>query len=187
MDATFGSEHLHSGQAVAPPVEAGRLRVDCDAVAGRDRVENRLGQVSVDDQDTRGDSIGVLIGGHVSEVGQPPHGGAVPPCLRILVAREASGDNFPRGGAAVWPRQALLVMRTPGATVQHGLTSCVLGCGVTGIAWEVGLLAGLAEGGVDLGTADLVVGTSAGSVVGAQLISGTPIEDLYPRPRAPAA
>ena len=50
---------------------------------------------------------------------------------------------------------------------------------MTGIAWEIGLLAGLAEGGIDLSTADLVVGTSAGSVVGAQVLSGVPIEDLY--------
>ncbi len=53
------------------------------------------------------------------------------------------------------------------------------GGGITGIAWELGLLAGLAEGGVRLGEADLVVGTSAGSVVGAQLLSGAPVEELY--------
>jgi NTE family protein len=53
------------------------------------------------------------------------------------------------------------------------------GGGVTGIAWMTGLLAGLSEAGIDLGDADLVVGTSAGSVVGAQLLSRTPIADLY--------
>ena len=53
------------------------------------------------------------------------------------------------------------------------------GGGVTGIAWETGLLAGLAEAGVDLTSADVVVGTSAGSVVGAQILSGVPLEDLY--------
>jgi NTE family protein len=46
------------------------------------------------------------------------------------------------------------------------------GGGITGIAWEWGVLAGLAEAGVRLGDADLVVGTSAGSVVGAQLANG---------------
>jgi NTE family protein len=65
-------------------------------------------------------------------------------------------------------------------------TALVLGGGgITGIAWEVGVLAGLAEAGVDLGSADLVVGTSAGSVVGAQLTSGTPLEDLYARQLEP--
>jgi NTE family protein len=53
------------------------------------------------------------------------------------------------------------------------------GGGVTGIAWETGLLAGLAEAGIDLTSADLVVGTSAGSVVGAQILSGVSLEDLY--------
>jgi NTE family protein len=46
------------------------------------------------------------------------------------------------------------------------------GGGPVGIAWESGLLAGLAENGVDLSSADFVVGTSAGSVVGAQLALG---------------
>ena len=53
------------------------------------------------------------------------------------------------------------------------------GGGVTGVAWEIGLLHGLAEHGVDLTAADLFVGTSAGSVVAAQLTSGTGIDALY--------
>lgn len=53
------------------------------------------------------------------------------------------------------------------------------GGGVTGIAWEWGLLAGLAELGVDLRDADLVVGTSAGSVVGAQVAAGLELEQRY--------
>ena len=55
------------------------------------------------------------------------------------------------------------------------------GGGVTGVAWELGLLAGLAEAGVNLREADVVVGTSAGSSVGAQVTSGTPVEELYER------
>jgi NTE family protein len=59
-------------------------------------------------------------------------------------------------------------------------TALVLGGGgVTGIAWELGILKGLADAGVDLTSADLVVGTSAGSVVGAQVTSGLPLDDLY--------
>jgi NTE family protein len=53
------------------------------------------------------------------------------------------------------------------------------GGGVTGVAWELGLLTGLREAGVDLGTAELVVGTSAGAVVAAQLTSGAPPEQAY--------
>ena len=55
------------------------------------------------------------------------------------------------------------------------------GGGITGIAWETGLLAGLAEAGVDLTAADRVVGTSAGSIVGAQVTSDLGLEELYRR------
>ena len=52
------------------------------------------------------------------------------------------------------------------------------GGGVAGIAWEIGVAAGLARGGVDLRLADLFVGTSAGSVAGAQLAGGADLERL---------
>ena len=65
-------------------------------------------------------------------------------------------------------------------------TALVLGGGgITGIAWEIGVLAGLADAGVDLTGADLVVGTSAGSVVGAQLTSGADLEALFARQLEP--
>ena len=67
-------------------------------------------------------------------------------------------------------------------------TALVLGGGgITGIAWEIGVLAGLAEAGVDLSGADLVVGTSAGSVVGAQVTCGAALETLYQRQLEPPA
>jgi NTE family protein len=53
------------------------------------------------------------------------------------------------------------------------------GGGITGIAWEIGLLKGLRDLGVDLTDADTVVGTSAGSVVGAQVAGGIPLEAMY--------
>jgi NTE family protein len=55
------------------------------------------------------------------------------------------------------------------------------GGGVTGVAWEIGVLAGLAEVGLDLTDADLMVGSSAGSLVAAQVAGGTPLEELYER------
>ncbi|PUA81570.1 patatin-like phospholipase family protein [Nocardioides currus] len=65
-------------------------------------------------------------------------------------------------------------------------TALVLGGGgITGIAWEVGILAGLAAEGVDLTGADRIIGTSAGSVVGVQVTSGTPIADLYDEQLSP--
>lgn len=55
----------------------------------------------------------------------------------------------------------------------------VLGAGgPVGIAWETGLLAGLAQAGVDLSDADFIVGTSAGSIVGAQIAMGKAPGDL---------
>lgn len=53
------------------------------------------------------------------------------------------------------------------------------GGGITGVAWEWGLLAGLAELGIDLTAADLVLGTSAGSVVGASVATGLDVEARY--------
>ncbi len=53
------------------------------------------------------------------------------------------------------------------------------GGGVTGVAWEIGLLAGLADRGIQLEVADLLVGTSAGAVVGAQLAWGADLAQLY--------
>jgi NTE family protein len=53
------------------------------------------------------------------------------------------------------------------------------GGGVTGVAWEIGLLLGLAERGVDLTAADLFVGTSAGAVTAAQVTTGVPLERMF--------
>lgn len=54
------------------------------------------------------------------------------------------------------------------------------GGGVTGIAWETGVLLGLEESGQGVvSSADLIVGTSAGSTVGAQVLAGTSLYDLY--------
>jgi NTE family protein len=60
------------------------------------------------------------------------------------------------------------------------------GGGIAGIAWEMGILAGLADGGMDVTGADLVVGTSAGSTVAAQVTSGVPLADLFDRLVGPA-
>lgn len=53
------------------------------------------------------------------------------------------------------------------------------GGGPVGIAWETGLLAGLAESGADVSGADWILGTSAGSVAGVLLATGrTPAQML---------
>jgi len=69
-----------------------------------------------------------------------------------------------------------------------GRSALVLGGGgVTGIAWETGLLAGLAELGIDLAAADVIIGTSAGSVVGTDIASGQELGALYRAQLAPPA
>jgi len=52
------------------------------------------------------------------------------------------------------------------------------GGGSAGNAWEVGVLAGLFEAGLDLTQAELIIGTSAGSTAAAQIASTPPPELL---------
>ncbi|HSP36706.1 MAG TPA: patatin-like phospholipase family protein [Frankiaceae bacterium] len=59
-------------------------------------------------------------------------------------------------------------------------TALVLGGGgLAGIAWELGVLLGLQEAGVPVAEADLVVGTLAGSVVGALVAGGADLVERY--------
>jgi NTE family protein len=60
------------------------------------------------------------------------------------------------------------------------------GGGVAGISWITGLLAGLAEAGQDVTGADVVIGTSAGANVAAQLGSGLSLDELFARQVDPA-
>ena len=59
------------------------------------------------------------------------------------------------------------------------------GGGVAGIAWATGMVAGLARAGLDWSAADGFIGTSAGSVVGAQLALDVPVERLLEQQMAP--
>jgi NTE family protein len=52
------------------------------------------------------------------------------------------------------------------------------GGGVVGTAWMTGLVSGLRHGGVDLAEADVIVGTSAGSIVGTMLATGQNLDSL---------
>jgi len=58
-------------------------------------------------------------------------------------------------------------------------TALVLGGGgSTGNAWLIGVVAGLFEAGLDVTTADLIIGTSAGATAAAQ-VTGAPPPELY--------
>jgi NTE family protein len=60
-----------------------------------------------------------------------------------------------------------------------GARALVLGgAGSAGNAWLIGVVAGLFEAGLDLTTADLTIGTSAGSTTAAQIASAAPTELL---------
>jgi NTE family protein len=52
------------------------------------------------------------------------------------------------------------------------------GGGSAGNAWEIGVIAGLSEAGLDVTGADLIIGTSAGSTAAAQITSAAPAELL---------
>ncbi len=60
------------------------------------------------------------------------------------------------------------------------------GGGLSGVAWETGVLAGLGAGGADVTTADYLLGTSAGATVTAQIGSGLPVAELFDRQTVPA-
>ncbi len=71
-------------------------------------------------------------------------------------------------------------------TKETGTRALVLGGGsVAGVAWELGIITGLHEKNVDVRGADIIIGTSAGSLVGAQIISGTDLESLFASQLAP--
>lgn len=59
-----------------------------------------------------------------------------------------------------------------------GTALVIGGGGSTGNAWALGVLAGLADGGLDVTDADVVVGTSAGSTTAVQALSGA-VGELY--------
>ncbi len=71
-----------------------------------------------------------------------------------------------------------------GVSEHNSRTALVLGGGgSTGNAWLIGVVAGLFDAGLDVTTADLTIGTSAGSTAAAQLAGATPTELLAAAPQ----
>ena len=71
------------------------------------------------------------------------------------------------------------VRRTSYPQVVHNVALVLGGGGAAGNAWEIGIIAGLAEAGLDMTeAADLVIGTSAGATAAAQVRSGIPPAEL---------
>ena len=75
------------------------------------------------------------------------------------------------------PDQQVDALRHAGNSNKRALV--LAGGGAAGNAWELGLIAGLSDAGVDVTEADLIIGTSAGSTVAAQITSGTRPVELY--------
>jgi NTE family protein len=73
--------------------------------------------------------------------------------------------------------------------VAHRLALVLAGGGIAGVAWETGFLLGVQDrapaAARRLLDADLLLGTSAGSTVAAQVSSGLGLEELYARQLAP--
>jgi NTE family protein len=71
------------------------------------------------------------------------------------------------------------VRRTSHPQVAHNVALVLGGGGAAGNAWEIGIVAGLADAGFDMTeSADLVVGTSAGATAAAQVRSGITATEL---------
>ncbi|MCU1613714.1 MAG: Patatin [Frankiales bacterium] len=100
----------------------------------------------------------------------------------MITQPDVSGEQ---GQALLWTTSGRpLVVSCRGRPADTAVMKRALvlaGGGVAGIAWELGLLDGLACSGIDVTDADLLIGTSAGSEVGAQILSGTPLGELVER------
>jgi NTE family protein len=76
--------------------------------------------------------------------------------------------------------------KSPSVSARHSRALVLGGGGPVGRAWATGLAQGFAKQGIDFGAADLIIGTSAGAVVGAQLALkqslGAPPDVVAPPP-----
>lgn len=63
------------------------------------------------------------------------------------------------------------------STIRRALV--LAGGGYVASSWEIGLVAGMADAGLDVRNADLFVGTSSGARVALDLTSGKPLEEFY--------
>jgi NTE family protein len=88
-------------------------------------------------------------------------------------------ESLPSAGGNARSVTLASVRSTSHAQAVHDLALVLGGGGAAGNAWEIGIIAGLAEAGVDMtAAADLVVGTSAGATAAAQVRSGIPAAEL---------
>jgi NTE family protein len=143
---------------------------------------------------TLGDISGVLWSPESATDGAPlllmGHGGGLhkyAPGLvsqaRRAVAGDGSGNGFtvaaidaPRHGGRPRADQQVDASRRSRAAGERALV--LGGGGSAGNAWEIGVIAGLFDAGLDVTEADLIIGTSAGSTAAAQITSATQPAEL---------
>ena len=88
-------------------------------------------------------------------------------------------ESLPSAGGNAQSFTLDSVRRTSHPQVARNVALVLGGGGAAGNAWEIGIIAGLAEAGLDMTeAADLVVGTSAGATAAAQVRSGMPAAEL---------
>ena len=113
-----------------------------------------------------GDISGVLWSPESATDGAPllliGHGGGLHEYAPGHGDRPSSDQDQPQVDATNCARAA-----SKRALVLHG-------GGSAGNAWEIGVIAGLFDAGLDVTAADLIIGTSAGSTAAAQITSATP-------------
>src|ERR1017187_10390649 len=142
---------------------------------------------------TLGDISGVLWSPESTTDGAPlllmGHGGlhkyAPGPVSRArrAVAGDGSRDGFtvaaidaPGHGDRPRADQQVDASRRSRAAGERALV--LGGGGSAGNAWEIGVIAGLFDAGLDVTEADLIIGTSAGSTAAAQITSATQPAEL---------
>jgi NTE family protein len=89
-------------------------------------------------------------------------------------------ESFPSTGDKVQSSTFDSLGRTSHPHVVHNVALVLGGGGAAGNAWVIGIIAGLADAGLDMTeAADMVIGTSAGATAAAQVRSGIPPGELF--------
>ena len=88
-------------------------------------------------------------------------------------------DSLPSTGGTTQSFTPDSARPTSHPQVVHNVALVIGGGGAAGNAWVIGIIAGLAEAGLDMTeAADLVIGTSSGATAAAQVRSGIPPTEL---------
>src|SRR5215469_359270 len=95
--------------------------------------------------------------------------------MQPMVGQEPTAASRPGAGVTTAASLYYFALVTKALVLSGG--------GSVGIAWEIGVAAGLARAGVDVRDADFITGTSAGSAVGAQLALHRDLGELVSRQR----